>query len=267
MPRDDYEEFSEEDLPEEEEELDEEDVAVEDEDDWEDEVETDEDVADLFNEAQNLDYGKGDLTRKLRSHTDKSPTLSGGDIDADWEDADVGEETVGGQNPTPDQSDVDENGEAVGMVYDDNEELDSRDKLAKRDENPWELNPASARTGFAARAEQEYEQPLHSVAGNVQRKRTSPNAAAEASARAAVGGETATPAGRKIRNAETSRRGNTSERVTTGGGRAAKSKRGGTSSRPAQTTAARRPAGTRRASKTTRAGGRRATGGRRAGKR
>jgi hypothetical protein len=263
MPRDDYEEFSEKDLPEEEEqeeedEFDEDDDAVEDEKDWEDEVETDEDVADLFNEAQNLDYGKGDLTRKLRSHTDKSPTLSGGDIDADWEDADAGEETVGGQNPTPDQSDVDDLGEAVGVVYDDNEPLDTGDKIEKRDKNPWELNPASAGPEFAARAEREFEQPLHSAAGNVQRKRTSPNAAAGASARAAGGGETATPTGRKARNTETSRRGGTSERVTTGGGHAAKSKRGGTSSRPAQTTATHRPAGARRANKTTRTGGHRA---------
>ncbi len=264
MPRDEYEEFDEKDL-EEEEDLDEHD-AVEDEDDWEDEAETDEDVADIFNEAQDLDYGRRDLTRKLRSHTDKNPTLSGGDIDADWENADVGEEAVGGQNPTPDQSDVDEIGEAMGVVYEDDEPVDADDKLRKRDKDPWELNPASAEPEFGARAEQEFEQPLHSVASNVQRKRTSPGASAEKSARAAVGGETSTPAGRHLRNATTSRRGGKRNRITTGGGRASKSKHPGTSSRPAETTT-RQTADTRRAVKSTRAGGRRATAGHRAGKR
>jgi hypothetical protein len=261
MPRDDYEELDEEDLQEEED-VEEEHDAVEDEDDWEEEVETDDDVADIFNEAQGLDYGRGDLTRKLRSHTDKNPTLSGGDIDADWENADVGEEAVGGQNPTPDQSDVDEIGEAMGVVYRDDEPVDTDDKLGKRDKNPWELNPASAEPEFRARVEQEFEQPLRSMAGNAQRKKTSPSAGAQ-SARTAGGGETSTPAGRNIRNATTSRRGGKNNRITTGGGRASKSKHAGTSSRPAQT-AARQTTATQR--KSTRAGGRRATGGRRPGK-
>ncbi len=263
MPRDDYEELDEEDL--EEEDLDEEHDAVEDEDDWEKEVETDDDVADLFNEAQNLDYGRGDLTRKLRSHTDKNPTLSGGDIDADWDHADVGEETVGGQNPTPDQSDVDDLGEAMGVVYQDDEPVDTEDKLEKRDKNPWELNPASAGPEFGARVEQEFKEPLHSMAGNAQRKRTNSNASAEKSARAAVGRETSTPAARNIRNAVTTRRGGKSNRITTGG-RAAKRKNVETSSRPARTST-RRKTSSRPATKTTRAGGGRATGGRRGGKR
>jgi hypothetical protein len=237
MPRDDYKELNEEEL-EEEEDFDEEHDAVEDEDDWEKQVETDDDVADIFNEAQDLDYGRGDLTRKLRSHTDKSPALSGGDIDADWESADVGEEAVGGQNPTPDQSDVDEIGEAMGVVYQDDEPVDTDDKLEKRDKNPWELNPASAGREFGARTKQEFEQPLHGMAGNVQGKRTS-------------------------RNATTSRRGRKSNRITTGGGRASKSKHAGTSGRPAQTATRQTTASH---SKSTRTGGQRATS-RRAGKR
>ncbi len=252
MPRDDYEELDEEDL--EEEDLDEEHDAVEDEDDWEKEVETDEDVADLFNEAQNLDYGRGDLTRKLRSHTDKSPTLSGGDIDADWDQADVGEETVGGQNPTPDQSDVDDLGEAMGVVYQDDEPVDTDDKLEKRDKNPWELNPASEGPEFGARVKQEFEQPLRSMTGGVQRKRTSPNARAEKSAPATIGTETSAPAGRAAK----------SNRINTGG-RAAKSKNAETSSRPARTSTRRKPS-SRRATKTTRTGAGRATGSHRGGK-
>ncbi len=223
MPRDDYEDYDG-DLPEEDE-PEEEDIAVEDEDDWEDEVDTDDDVADIFDEAQNLDFGRGDLTRKLRSYTDKNPTLSGGDIDADWASADVGEETVGGQNPTPDQSDVDEIGEAMGVVYEDDEPLDTDDKLEERDKEPWELNPASARPEFGARAQEELAQPLHSVASNVQRKRTSPNASAEKSARAAVGGKTSTRAQHRTKNVESAERGRTGNRVPAEGRHSARNRR------------------------------------------
>src|SRR5688500_14815057 len=55
--------------------------------------------------------------------TARTPTLTGGDVDAGWEYADIGEETVGGSNPTPDQDIVDIIGEAVGVTYQDNEPL------------------------------------------------------------------------------------------------------------------------------------------------
>ena len=84
------------------------------------------------------------LADKLRDHTDTSPTLSGGDIDAAWEDADVGEESVGGGNPTPDQDEVDEIGKAMGVTFQDNEPLDFTEKIEKRDRDRWELDPASA---------------------------------------------------------------------------------------------------------------------------
>lgn len=262
MPREDYDNLEEDDLEEEEEpEFD----AVEDEDDREEEVETEDDVADLFDEAQNLDYGRGDLTRKLRSHTDKSPALSGGDIDADWDHADVGEETVGGQNPTPDQSDVDELGEAMGIVYQDNEPVNTDDKLERRDKNPWELNPASAGSGFGARGGQGFQQPLRHVTGRGQRKRTSPSASAEKSARAAATGATGTSAGRNTRNAATSRRGGKSKSGSTGG-RATLHKNAGTFGRRARTTR-RRSTSTRRTAKTRRAAGNRAADRRRGGKR
>ncbi|ALA58754.1 DUF6335 family protein [Nitrospira moscoviensis] len=77
-------------------------------------------------------------------YTARSPVLSGGDMDAAWEQADVGTETVGGSNPTPDQDIVDEVGKAVGIEYQDNEPLKFGDKMAERDERRWELNPASS---------------------------------------------------------------------------------------------------------------------------
>ncbi len=84
------------------------------------------------------------LLEKIADYTDRSPELSGGDVDAAWEDSDVGEESVGGGNPTPDQSVVEELGEAMGVTYEDNEPLDFQEKLEKRDRDRWELDPASA---------------------------------------------------------------------------------------------------------------------------
>ncbi|MBK9052599.1 MAG: hypothetical protein IPL78_17300 [Chloroflexi bacterium] len=97
-----------------------------------------------FAERQYLNTGAQGLFRKLSEHTADTPELSGGDIDAAWEEADVGEETVGGSVPTPDQDNVDELGEAVGLTYADDEPLGIDDKLEERDRHRWELNPDSA---------------------------------------------------------------------------------------------------------------------------
>jgi hypothetical protein len=70
--------------------------------------------------------------------------LSGGDVDAARSGTDAGEEAVGGSTPTPDQDVVDELGRAVGITYDDNEPLRFGDKMADRDAQRWELNPASS---------------------------------------------------------------------------------------------------------------------------
>lgn len=71
--------------------------------------------------------------------------LTGGDLDANWEHAySSGEETPGGDNPTPDQDRVDAIGRALGVSYDDEEELVGSDKIIARDRHRWELDPASA---------------------------------------------------------------------------------------------------------------------------
>ena len=46
--------------------------------------------------------------------------------------------------PTPDQDVVDDIGKALGVEYQDNEELKAGDKVTERDEHRWELDPASA---------------------------------------------------------------------------------------------------------------------------
>lgn len=70
--------------------------------------------------------------------------LAGGDIDAAWDQAAAGEETVGGSSPTPDQDIVDEIGRAVGVTYDDTEPLHTTEKIERRDQERWELHPASS---------------------------------------------------------------------------------------------------------------------------
>ena len=89
--------------------------------------------------------GRRRLQEALEEHNETSPALTGGDVDADWEDAyAVGDEAPGGDNPTPDQDRVDDIGKALGVTYDDNEELKGSDKIAERDRHRWELDPASS---------------------------------------------------------------------------------------------------------------------------
>ncbi|MBM3781468.1 MAG: hypothetical protein FJW29_07300 [Acidobacteria bacterium] len=86
--------------------------------------------------------GRAELKQKLTQHTSTSPALTGGDVDADWGRADsAGDEVPGGDNPTPDQDVVDEIGQALGVEYEDDEDLRGGDEIADRDRHRWELNP------------------------------------------------------------------------------------------------------------------------------
>jgi hypothetical protein len=89
--------------------------------------------------------GRRELLERYEEHTETGPDIAGGDVDADWESAySVGDEAPGGDNPTPDQDIVDDIGRAVGIEYQDNEELKGEAKVSKRDKNRWELDPASS---------------------------------------------------------------------------------------------------------------------------
>lgn len=100
---------------------------------------------DLDRTASAVRTGRAELSEALQEHTETSPALTGGDVDADWENAaSSGEEAPGGDNPTPDQQRVDDIGKALGVEYQDNEELRGVDKLDQRDKHRWELDPASA---------------------------------------------------------------------------------------------------------------------------
>lgn len=83
--------------------------------------------------------------QELNEYTNTSPELTGGDIDARWEDADaVGDEAVGGTAPTPDQNVTEEIEAAVGLEMDDRTFLRTNDILEERDDRRWELDPTSS---------------------------------------------------------------------------------------------------------------------------
>jgi hypothetical protein len=99
---------------------------------------------DMDRSASAARTGRAEYEERLRLHTSTGPAMTGGDVDADWEDAEaVGDEAPGGDSPTPDQDIVDEIGKAMGIQYDDDEELQGGDELAERDRHRWELDPAS----------------------------------------------------------------------------------------------------------------------------
>jgi hypothetical protein len=88
--------------------------------------------------------GRAEMKERLRQNTSASPALTSGDVDADWASAEsVGDEAPGGDNPTPDQDVVDEIGRALGVEYEDDEELQGGAEIGERDRRRWELDPAS----------------------------------------------------------------------------------------------------------------------------
>src|SRR6266480_7739426 len=87
------------------------------------------------------------LAHRLRHNTAASPRDAGGDLDASWEDVnESGSEAVAGDNPTPDQSMVEENANAVGVNFEDNEELEFIEKIERRDRDRFELDQRSKAT-------------------------------------------------------------------------------------------------------------------------
>jgi hypothetical protein len=85
------------------------------------------------------------LQSRLKDFNQADPSLTGGDIDANWEQANaVGDEAVGGTAPTPDMDVVDELGQAVGLEMDDRAFLRTNEILEQRDDRRWELDPESA---------------------------------------------------------------------------------------------------------------------------
>ena len=110
-------------------------------------------VADIHGIPSSLDANRGpsaaksgraEMKDRLSKVTSSSPALTSGDVDADWESAEsIGDEAPGGDNPTPDQDVVDDIGRALGVEYDDDEELQGGAEISDRDRHRWELDPSS----------------------------------------------------------------------------------------------------------------------------
>ena len=95
-------------------------------------------------EISHAPQAPGELEERISEHWPASPADSGGDLDAEWEEAlTVGSETVFGHNPTPDQSVVEENAMAMGIRFEDSEPLDFIRKIEQRDRNRFELDENS----------------------------------------------------------------------------------------------------------------------------
>jgi hypothetical protein len=89
--------------------------------------------------------GGRSLRERRHEYTNTSPELTGGDVDAYWQDADtVGDEAVGGTAPTPDQNVTEDLEAAVGLEMRDNASLRTEAILERRDDTRWELDPMSS---------------------------------------------------------------------------------------------------------------------------
>jgi len=90
--------------------------------------------------------GHRELLERRYDHPETSPALTGGDVDADWAGTyATGDEAPGGNNPTPDQGVVEEIGQALGVRYEDDEELRGADKIIDRDKHRWDPDPESTK--------------------------------------------------------------------------------------------------------------------------
>lgn len=109
----------------------------------------DQEVSELMaEEIKNSPKATGELVERLIEFHSSSPAMSGGDIDAEWEESeDTGDEAVFGHNPTPDQSNVEANAHAMGIDFQDDEELDFMEKMEERDANRFELEEESKTNG------------------------------------------------------------------------------------------------------------------------
>ncbi|HVH27749.1 MAG TPA: DUF6335 family protein [Vicinamibacterales bacterium] len=89
--------------------------------------------------------GRAEMAESRMEHRGMGSAITGGDVDTDLEDAYfTGDGAPGGDNPSPDQDIVDDIGRALGVEYQDNEELKAADKVTARDRKRWELDPASS---------------------------------------------------------------------------------------------------------------------------
>ncbi|MGF1481788.1 MAG: DUF6335 family protein [Cyanophyceae cyanobacterium] len=114
---------------------------------WEDSELTEEEInANLMSEGLiDRNTGMGRVLEHLRNAKRAGGDVTGGDLDDNEYQAEaVGEEAVGGQNPTPDQNVTEDLLHSVGVDALDGEYIHTYSKVGRRDRRRWELNPESA---------------------------------------------------------------------------------------------------------------------------
>jgi hypothetical protein len=114
-------------------------------------IDIDEEISQEFEAAQNLGSHKLDDQLQQEAFEGKSQfaidsqIVAGNDPDTNLVEASMsGESSVVGGNPTPDQSDVDIIGKAMGIEYRNGEQLHTLEKIESRDVQRWELEPQSS---------------------------------------------------------------------------------------------------------------------------
>jgi hypothetical protein len=117
--------------------------------DWEENEREDRNRNGLSDEIEppphDIAAGSAKLAYRLRNDSLADPTITGGDVDAQWEGAQFsGDEAAVSSMPTPEHNVVDEIGSAMGVTYQDGEELKAGEKERSRDRKRWELDPASS---------------------------------------------------------------------------------------------------------------------------
>jgi Family of unknown function (DUF6335) len=97
----------------------------------------------IFEEVSDRDAEIGTILKRLKNPM--SEDVTGGDLDDDWYQAEVvGEEAVGGDNPTPDQSVTENLLHSMGITSIDGHPVQTWTNLQQRDLKRWELDPESS---------------------------------------------------------------------------------------------------------------------------
>jgi hypothetical protein len=92
-----------------------------------------------------ISAGSAKLAHRMNNDPLADTVVTGGDVDAQWEGAQFsGDESAVSSMTTPEQNVVDDIGRAMGVTYQDNEELKVGEKERSRDKKRWELDPASS---------------------------------------------------------------------------------------------------------------------------
>ena len=100
---------------------------------------------DLDQSASAARSGRRELEQARREHTETSPVMTAGDVDADWEDAYAGAtKPRAATTPRLIRIGWTTSARRWASSTEDNEELKAADKITERDRHRWELDPASA---------------------------------------------------------------------------------------------------------------------------